>query len=507
MFDSFRSRFLVLVFAGMVACAGTADARVRQIESADQVESLRFLSANNCPVKVIVAYSPETENENFVISLINIVAEMHESGQVKKEDAFKVHVIPTVAAKGSDFAILRKKVSPQRLKQYVEFSSTDASNDMWMQDWGEVGVIKIKSEAKPQLAVFDSNRGRGLRHLPSVLASFWNSYLLTNPSKQHSSGDYGGNIEVTPDNILLLGNTSTPELRAFLEENGYAGRIAVLETDWLKVGHVDEYISVCPSPKSPLGYTLIKANPRLALRLIKNASVDELKAIPQGDYRDMMIKVKGYLLRAEAVKKAAMRGGSQRVELEEKFRFGQELLNYLDKPESGKSNGETGEIVYNRSTSEGFRVKIDELDFDLSSGAAAGSNSEAAIENFIKLNLSLAKIIDDNVKKAGNFIAQARKENGRRPPVISFPSLFRKAQNGKHIAYLPGSVNQLILNNQLIVPDPKVESLRRNIAKSASILGLKANFVDSMAYHTREGQLHCGSNVFRHPNKYFVKPR
>jgi hypothetical protein len=91
--------------------------------------------------------------------------------------------------------------------------------------------------------------------------------------------------------------------------------------------------------------------------------------------------------------------------------------------------------------------------------------------------------------------------------VLSFPALFRKMWGGKHIAYIPGSVNQLILNNQLIVPDPQVERLRKNIARSASMLGLNANFVDSMPYHNAQGQIHCGTNVFRHPNRYFVRPR
>ena len=77
----------------------------------------------------------------------------------------------------------------------------------------------------------------------------------------------------------------------------------------------------------------------------------------------------------------------------------------------------------------------------------------------------------------------------------------------KHIAYLPGSVNQLILNNQLIVPDPKVRAMRLHISKTAAKVGLHANFIDSLPYHNLQGQLHCGTNVFRHPNKYFVQPR
>jgi hypothetical protein len=48
-----------------------------------------------------------------------------------------------------------------------------------------------------------------------------------------AGGDNGGNIEVTPDDILILGNTATAEFQKFLERRGYKDRIALVETDWL----------------------------------------------------------------------------------------------------------------------------------------------------------------------------------------------------------------------------------------------------------------------------------
>ncbi|PKL47474.1 MAG: hypothetical protein CVV42_12970 [Candidatus Riflebacteria bacterium HGW-Riflebacteria-2] len=459
-------------------------ARVRQISSPDDIESIRFLSPNNVPVKVIAVYAPEFGNLGFIMSLINIVADMHEKGLVKHEESFKIHLVPTLKSQASNFSELRKKISAERLKKYVEFSSIATNNDVWMQDWGEVGVVKLKSEAKAQLVVFDSNRGRGTSDLPARLAHFWNGFVMKNPSGSRSGGDYGGNIEVTPDNILLIGNTSTPELRGYLEKHGYAGRMAVLETDWLQVGHVDEYLSVCPNPKAPRGYTLIKANPRLALKLIKDASPAELNAIPQEDYRKMLTAVRSYLREAER-KRGRRVADDEEVPPEEQF--SQAVVDYLTKDESGA-------------------YVLPSIDLSLGTGAA-GNPNDKEVEDFIKLNLTLANLIDTNVKAACAKISQVRKESGKAHSVLSFPALFRKMWGGKHIAYIPGSVNQLILNNQLIVPDPQVERLRKNIARSASMLGLNANFVDSMPYHNAQGQIHCGTNVFRHPNRYFVRPR
>ena len=483
-----RPIWVLLLLVAFIATLSSADARVKQIASPEDIESIRFLGANNIPVKVLVAYAPEQGNENFVVSLINIVANMHEKGWIPKDHGFKVHVLPTLQAKSSDFAGIRKKVSAERLTKYVEFSTSNVSNDMWMQDWGEVGVVKLKTEKKPQLVVFDSNRGRGNTYLTQELANFWNCYVLTNPSNLCSGGDYGGNIEVTPDNVLLIGDTSTPQLREYLEKHGYANRLAVLETEWLHVGHVDEYISVCPNAKAARGYTLIKANPRLAMRLIKDASIEELNAIPHSDYRDVTIKIKNYLLNAETVRARHKQGSGRNVEVPEEHKFSQAVLEYLE-----RSAGDDSDMpAHQRSgvgLASGHRVNKDE------------------IEEFIKLNLTLGNLIDSNVKKACAKISEVRKETGKAHSVLSFPAMFRKMGSNKHIAYFPGSVNQLILNNQLIVPDPQVESMRRNIARSASMIGLKANFIDSLPYHNLQGQLHCGTNVFRHPNKYFVKPR
>lgn len=475
-----------LIVAGMVAAGGlfcSVEARVRQVASADDIESIRFLSPNNMPLKVLVVYSPGQQNANFVISLINIVAQMHEKGMVKQDDAFKIHVIPGWEMTEKDYAYINEKVGAERVKRFVEFNKAYSTRDIWMQDWGEVGVVKVKGDPKPQTAVFDSNRGRDNAELPGILAHFWNSYLLKNPSNQYSGGDYGGNIEVTPDNILLIGNTSTPELRAYLEKHGYKDRMAVLETDWLHVGHVDEYISVCPNPKALRGYTLIKGNPRLALRLVKDTPDDELKAIPHKEYREAMLAVKAYLIEAE--KKRA-----EELKLDAPARrrrtrsFGEAVLKYLESSEEMLASSE--------------------------SGASLGWGHEVArsdVEKFIQLNLTLANVIDANVKKACAKISEVRNDAGKPHSVLSFPALFRKMSGTKHIAYLPGSVNQLILNNQLIVPDPKVRAMRLHISKTAAKVGLHANFIDSLPYHNLQGQLHCGTNVFRHPNKYYVKPR
>ncbi len=381
-----------LFIIGLIAAGGlfcSVEARVRQVVSADDIESIRFLSPNNMPLKVLVVYTPGQQNANFVISLINIVAQMHEKGMVKQEDAFKVHVIPGWEMQEKDYAHINEKVGAERVKRYVEFNRAFKTRDMWMQDWGEVGVVTVKGERKPQTVVFDSNRGRDNAELPGILANFWSSYLVKNPSQQNSGGDYGGNIEVTPDNILLIGNTSTPELRAYLEKHGYKNRMAVLETDWLHVGHVDEYISVCPNPKALRGYTLIKANPRLALRLVKDAPDAELKEIPQKEYRDAMLAVKKYLIEAEKQRAEALKLDAPARRRRTRS-FGEAVLEYLESSEAMLAASESG------------------------AGLAWGHEiARSDVEKFIQLNLTLGNLIDTNVKKACDKISEVRNDAGK----------------------------------------------------------------------------------------------
>ncbi|MFZ5953443.1 MAG: protein-arginine deiminase family protein [Candidatus Rifleibacteriota bacterium] len=438
------------------------------------------------PLKVLVVYMPGQTNENFVVSLIRIVAQMHESGSVKPEESFKVHIIPGWKMSSEDMERFEKLIGKDRVEKFVEFNNRFSSKDMWMQDWGEVGVIRIKGEKKPQTVVFDSNRGRGGAELPEILASFWNSYLVKNPSNQYSCGDYGGNIEVTPDNILLIGNTSTNELRSFLENRGYKNRMAVLETDWLTVGHVDEYISICPNKNATRGYTLIKANPRLALKLIKSASEKELMEISHKDYREALIRVRNYLHRAEVQRAKAIKSG-RRPSSNKPESFSEAVLDYINGSEI--SDETLPQMISGTEPSKEHGI------------------SDNQVEDFIKLNLTIGNLIDTNVKNACRKISEVRGDPQKPHSIISFPALFRKTMYGNHIAYLPGSVNQLILNDQLIVPDPKVKAMRMHIKRVVEKMGLHPNFIDSLPYHNLQGQLHCGSNVFRHPNRYFVKPR
>jgi hypothetical protein len=505
-----------ILFGTLVFFAGLCEARPRQLDPA-QIEAIRVMGANNHPVKVMVVLQPE-RNLEFVVALINLVAEIHRTDQLAPADRFKVHVVPSEWAKQNDCAALRARIDPRVLKDFVEFNPLFATTDVWMQDWGEVGMIKLKSDPKPQLLIIDSNRGRGIAALPAILANLWSSYLLKNPSEDRSCGDYGGNIEVTPDDVLVLGNTSTQKLRDFFAGHGYKNRMVVVETDWLKVGHCDEYMSICPNPKAPAGYSLIKANPRLALKLLERANRDELAAIPIASYRSMMLAVHDYLNRARKANPAPASNRQPEANSLSGHAFSRTLVRLVD------ATTDTGDLPVNargimkefvlppleERTNDPFIHPTNRPDIPSTITRALGTNrpaADAAVEKFIQKNLALATLIDSNVQTVSRRAREITGDPKSGLSVLSFPVLYHEVYGGKHIAYLPGVVNQLILRSHLVIPDPHVEVFRAYIARVAGKVGLHAHFLENMFYHNAEGEIHCGTNVFRHPNKYFVKPR
>ncbi len=482
---------IILICCALMSVA-VCQAKEKVIRT-DKIEAIRVMGANNLPVKVLVVLQPE-RNLEFVVELVKLVAEIHNVDRIAPADRFKVHVVPSTTARRDQCAALKNRLPPEVWRDFVETNPLfTVDNDIWMQDWGEVGMVKMQGEPHAQLLIIDSNRGRGIGKLPAILANLWNCALLKNPSQFMDCGDYGGNIEVTPDDVLILGNTSTQPLRDCLAMFGYKNRIVIVESDWLKVGHCDEYLSICPNPKAPAGYSIIKANPRLALKLLERADRAELEKIPLADYREMMLAVHDYLNKARARQTATAARADPTTRS-----FATQVISMID------TTDKDGEMTISRD----FVLP----DFDMRMGlgsveGVSGAVSEAKVEAFIKKNIALATLIDSNIQTLANRTREITGDDKAARSVLSFPVLYHEVRTGKHIAYLPGVVNQLILRTHLVIPDPKVEPYRDHIRKVAAKLGLQAHFLDNMYYHNLEGEIHCGTNVFRHPNKYIVKPR
>lgn len=276
-------RFVGGCFIATIAAASSIFAA----PGAAEISRIRLVNNNHVPKKILVCSAYNTQK--FVRDLFNVIKEINESANLSGDDVVKLHIIP-----GSGDPLANLGVSAEVARKYAEVNTNFSSSDIWLQDCMEICSVDLKNGQRAP-AVFDSNRGRGLARLPRILADMWDIAYFKNPSNQQDHGDYGGNLEVTPfDDIMVAGSTITAPCKKFFEDNGYRGRMFLGNTHWLQVGHIDEYLSFIPTAHAPGGYTLVRADTGMALDLIKNAPDSEFDKISTYD-KSFLLKVKRLL--------------------------------------------------------------------------------------------------------------------------------------------------------------------------------------------------------------------
>ena len=213
------------------------------------------------------------------------------------------------------------------------------NNDRWIQDEVEFGYSQTPTHTLP--VVFDSPRDRGLDGFPEakLLSSDFGHFQIGGSTP--NSLDSFGNLEVSPPvtvngkhypfgRIIFggrkYGNYSTnsrqmmPEVRKFL----YAQKIQApveLFSDWLSVGHVDEYICFVPSDNSK-GFKLLIASPMRA-----KAILDRLKYEGHGNevlFKGKMREFEGSGISAEVEISTLLSNANF---WEANFRY-QEIINF-----------------------------------------------------------------------------------------------------------------------------------------------------------------------------------
>ncbi|XP_058017445.1 protein-arginine deiminase type-1-like [Ahaetulla prasina] len=157
--------------------------------------------------------------------------------------------------------------------------------DRWIQDEMEFGYVDAPHQSFP--VVFDSPRNRGLKEFPfkKILGPDF-GYVTREPKNGRvSSLDSFGNLDVSPPvsvkgrnyslGRILIGSSfpgsgnrkMTKIVRDFL----YAQKVQApveLYSDWLTVGHVDEFLSFVPAPGKK-GFRLLLASPLACLKLFE----------------------------------------------------------------------------------------------------------------------------------------------------------------------------------------------------------------------------------------------
>ncbi|KAL2773312.1 protein-arginine deiminase type-1 [Daubentonia madagascariensis] len=186
-------------------------------------------------------------------------------------------------------------------------------NDRWIQDEMEFGYIEAPHKSFP--VVFDSPRNRGLRDFPykKILGPDF-GYVTREILLAGASGlDSFGNLDVSPPVTVggveyplgrILFGSSYPKsggrqmskvVRNFLKAQQVQAPVE-LYSDWLSVGHVDEFLCFVPTSDKK-GFRLLLASPSACLKLFqekreegygKAAQFDGLNDTPKISINEML---------------------------------------------------------------------------------------------------------------------------------------------------------------------------------------------------------------------------
>ncbi|NXW49495.1 PADI1 deiminase, partial [Nyctiprogne leucopyga] len=156
--------------------------------------------------------------------------------------------------------------------------------DRWIQDEIEFGYVQAPHKTFP--VVFDSPRDRGLKDFPikRILGPDF-GYVARQAPEGASSLDSFGNLEVSPPVTVqgkeyplgrILIGSSFPRFGGRRMAKAVKGFLAAqrvqapveLFSDWLHVGHVDEFLSFVPAPDRK-GFRLLLASPSACYQLLK----------------------------------------------------------------------------------------------------------------------------------------------------------------------------------------------------------------------------------------------
>ncbi|NXY81721.1 PADI3 deiminase, partial [Alcedo cyanopectus] len=158
------------------------------------------------------------------------------------------------------------------------------NNDRWIQDEVEFGYVQAPHKTFP--VVFDSPRDRDLKDFPikRILGPDF-GYVARKAPEGASSLDSFGNLEVSPPvtaqgkeyplGRILIGSSfprfggrrMAKAVKDFLMAQRVQAPVELF-SDWLQVGHVDEFLSFVPAPDRK-GFRLLLASPSCCYQLLK----------------------------------------------------------------------------------------------------------------------------------------------------------------------------------------------------------------------------------------------
>ncbi|MFF5477143.1 protein-arginine deiminase domain-containing protein [Streptomyces sp. NPDC012935] len=260
-------------------------------------------------------------------------------------------------------------------------------------------------------------------------------------------------------------------MRTMLKSQGLQDPL-LLDTSWLGVGHVDEFVQFLPAD-TPRGWRIGVADPQAGLRLLRDAKRD-------GHGTTKMFSVPG---RADtpAPKETIDQALASRHLVADNEMASRRIAANLEilKRETGVTAGEI--------------VRVPAL-YTRDSEALTSDGQEVPVPRLTRMG-------------AGSDLVESLKDNGQQKWLAENPAGSRAAAPATVTtsAYVPGAVNGVLLGrDRYLAPrqwGPVVNG--KDIFTEAATavyreVGLKVSYIDDWyTYHLGMGEVHCGTNTLR----------
>ncbi len=164
--------------------------------------------------------------------------------------------------------------------KFTAVSGGTVAGDVWIQDEFEFGTMTGEQNQRMDV-VIDSIRNRGLQNYSRNWGGADEIAPTFGNPQQATSYDSFGNLEATPPFSLngveypfgkiYYGRINNSGLNTTLGNFLASQKVQApfqIPTNWLCVGHVDEFISFVPAPGSPKGWKLVIADTNAAWNLL-----------------------------------------------------------------------------------------------------------------------------------------------------------------------------------------------------------------------------------------------
>jgi hypothetical protein len=228
-----------------------------------KAQGLTILPASYPPRTVLIGYTPDAAFLEVLYTLID-------RNSKRPRPLYIVVLIPRHDA---EQAYQDLKPFIQRAEgDHLIVLTTPSDETLWMQDYMEIGISMVDGQAKIIDLPYTDREGEVI---PAAIALSCQLDLVSQAAADTQnvvpdSGDYGGNIEALPGNLLVIGNTMTQGTRRRLREILPDMRLVEINTAWLHTAHVDELFAVLPhhAPQAACPFAMAYASPKLALEII-----------------------------------------------------------------------------------------------------------------------------------------------------------------------------------------------------------------------------------------------